>query len=146
MRPIRRTEHEARVEMMPLIDVVFLLLTFFIYAMILMVRAEVLPVPLESYISGSPAQPRPSISVTIAVDGNIYVNQTITSIENVSALVTQELENQPDAAIYVVVEDGEASVDRGPLLTGTWDQLRHNGLEIFLVGKQKEVQVNDGSP
>ena len=111
-----------------------------------MVRAEVLPVPLESYISGSPAQPRPSISVTIAVDGNIYVNQTITSIENVSALVTQELENQPDAAIYVVVEDGEASVDRGPLLTGTWDQLRHNGLEIFLVGKQKEVQVNDGSP
>ncbi len=30
MRPIRRTEHETRVEMMPLIDVVFVLLTFFI--------------------------------------------------------------------------------------------------------------------
>ena len=48
MRPLRRSEHETRVEMMPLIDVVFLLLTFFIYAMVLMVRAEVLPVPLES--------------------------------------------------------------------------------------------------
>ena len=41
MRPLRRSEHETRVEMMPLIDVVFLLLTFFIYAMVLMVRAEV---------------------------------------------------------------------------------------------------------
>ena len=40
----------------------------------------------------------------------------------------------PDAAIYLVVEDGESLVDRGPLLTGTWDQLRSKGLEIFLVG------------
>ncbi len=37
---IRRPQHEARVEIMPLIDVIFLLLTFFIYAMVLMVRAE----------------------------------------------------------------------------------------------------------
>ena len=51
MRPLRRTDHDTRVEMMPLIDVGFLLLTFFIYAMVLMVRAEVLPVPLESYAS-----------------------------------------------------------------------------------------------
>ena len=32
MRPLRRTEHDARVEIMPLIDVVFLLLTFFIFS------------------------------------------------------------------------------------------------------------------
>ena len=51
MRALRRTEHETRIEMMPLIDVVFILLTFFIYAMVLVVGAEVLPVPLESYES-----------------------------------------------------------------------------------------------
>ena len=32
MRALRRSEHDTRVEIMPLIDVVFLLLTFFIYA------------------------------------------------------------------------------------------------------------------
>ena len=146
MRPIRRSEHETRVEMMPLIDVVFLLLTFFIYAMVLMVRAEVLPVPLESYVSGTPAEPRPSISVTIAVDGNIYVNRTIVDLEGVATAVSNELENEPGAAIYVVVEDGEASVDRGPLLTGTWDKLRHEGLEIFLVGAPKKEEVINGVP
>jgi biopolymer transport protein ExbD len=132
--------------MMPLIDVVFLLLTFFIYAMVLMVRAEILPVPLESYASGTPAEPRASISVTIAIDGNIYVNQTLASLNNVASLVSTELADNPGAAIYVVVEDGVASVDRGPLLTGTWDALRHQGLEIFLVGSPKQEEVSDDSP
>lgn len=145
MRPLRRTEHETRVEMMPLIDVVFLLLTFFIYAMVLMVRAEVLPVPLESYASGVAAEPRSSISITIAVDGNIYVGQTIVSLQDVADVVRLKLEDNPEAAIYLVVEDGEAMVDRGPLLTGTWDQLRSQGLEIFLVGAPN-VKDEDASP
>jgi biopolymer transport protein ExbD len=145
MRPLRRTEHETRIEMLPLIDVVFLLLTFFIYAMVLMVRAEVLPVPLESYESGVAAEPRSSISVTIAVDGNIYVGQTVVPKEDVAQIVKMKLIENPDAAIYLVVEDGEALVDRGPLLTGTWDQLRLTGLEIFLVGAPN-VEDADDSP
>ena len=143
MRALRRTEHETRIEMMPLIDVVFLLLTFFIYAMVLMVRAEVLPVPLESYESGTAAEPRSSISVTIAVDGNIYVGQTVVSPDDVAQAVKMKLVDNPDAAIYLVVEDGEALVDRGPLLTGTWDQLRLTGLEIFLVGAPDAEDAND---
>ena len=143
MRAIRRTEHEARIEMMPLIDVVFLLLTFFIYAMVLMVRAEVLPVPLESYESGAAAEPRSSISVTIAVDGNIYVGQTVVSLDDVAQTVNMKLVENPGAAIYLVVEDGEAMVDRGPLLTGTWDQLRLTDLEIFLVGTPDAEDAND---
>ncbi len=146
MRPIRRTEHDTRIEMMPLIDVIFLLLTFFIYAMVLMVRAEILPVPLESYVSGTPAEPRPSISITIGVDGNIYVNKTIVTLDTVVPTVSQVLESNPNAAIYLVVEDGEAVVDRGPLLTGTWDQLRQQGLEMFLVGAPKQEKVNGNAP
>ena len=37
MQVIRRNDHAARIEMLPLIDVIFLLLTFFIYSMVLMV-------------------------------------------------------------------------------------------------------------
>ena len=52
MLTIRRTDHEMRIEIMPLIDVIFLLLTFFIYAMVLMVRAELLPVEMHQFSSG----------------------------------------------------------------------------------------------
>jgi biopolymer transport protein ExbD len=146
MRPLRRTDHETRVEMMPLIDVVFLLLTFFIYAMVLMVRAEVLPVPFESYVSGSASEQRPTISITIAVDGNIYVGQAIVPLEEVAATVQKQFEEKPEAAIYLVVEDGESEIDRGPLLTGTWDQLRNQGLEIFLVGAPSAEEQTDVQP
>ena len=52
MRSIRRHDLAPRVEMMPLIDVVFLLLTFFIYSFVMMVRAEVLPVVLTPLGTG----------------------------------------------------------------------------------------------
>ena len=54
MLSIRRTVHETRIEIMPMIDVIFLLLTFFIYAMVLMVRAELLPVEMHGFSSGVP--------------------------------------------------------------------------------------------
>jgi biopolymer transport protein ExbD len=132
--------------MMPLIDVVFLLLTFFIYAMVLMVRAEVLPVPLESYVSGETAEPRPTISITIAIDGNIYVGQTIVPLNDVAQAVLSKAQEKPSAAIYLVVEAGDSEIDRGPLLTGTWDQLRSQGLEIFLVGAPKAEEESKNVP
>lgn len=143
MRPIRRTEHDTRIEIMPMIDVVFLLLTFFIYSMVLMVRAEVLPVPLETYITGTPAEPRQSIAITIAVDGNVYLGQELVAIEQLHSLVSAEHEAKPDAIIYLILEDGEAVRDRGPMLTGIWDQLRANGLEIFLVGAPSQLEDQD---
>ncbi|MDP7004985.1 MAG: biopolymer transporter ExbD [Phycisphaerales bacterium] len=146
MRPIRRTEHDTRVEILPLIDVVFLLLTFFIYAMVLMVRAEILPVPLESYISGTTAEPKPSIAVTIAVDGNVYVGKNVVRIDAVAQAVKEKKKEKPDAVVYLVVEDGEATVDRGPLLTGTFDQLRNSGLDIFLVGAPRDKVESDDLP
>ena len=138
MRAIRRTTHDARVEMMPLIDVVFLLLTFFIYAMVLMVRAEILPVPLETYFSSTPAEPKPSIAITLGVDGHLYVGQDVVLVEALGEKLAAKKESQPNAVIYLVVEDGEAVIDRGPVLTSVWDQIRAEGLEIFLVGNPKE--------
>lgn len=143
MRPLRRTEHDTRVEVMPLIDVVFLLLTFFIYAMVLMVRVEVLPVPFESYISGETATPKPAVSITIAVDGNMYVGTEIVSLDQLVAHVHIKMSEKPDSVLYLVMEDGHSVVDRGPLLTGAWDRLRAENLEVFLVGARSEEKLDD---
>ena len=145
MRPLRRTEHDTRIEVMPLIDVVFLLLTFFIYAMVLMVRAEVLPVPFESYISGEPATPKQVVSITIAVDGNVYVGTNIVTLDGLIKSVRSKLSEKPEAVLYLVMEDGHSVVDRGPLLTGVWDRLRAENLKVFLVGAPNEESL-DAAP
>jgi len=145
MRPLRRTEHDTRIEMMPLIDVVFLLLTFFIYAMVLMVRAEVLPVPFESYNSGEAATPKQAVSITIAVDGNLYVGTNVVTLDGLTNSVRSKLSEKPEAVLYLIMEDGHSVVDRGPLLTGAWDRLREENLEVFLVGAPNEESI-DAAP
>ena len=145
MRPLRRTEHDTRIEVMPLIDVVFLLLTFFIYAMVLMVRAEVLPVPFESYISGELATPKQVVSITIAVDGNVYVGTNVVTLDGLIKSVRSKLSEKPEAVLYLVMEDGHSVVDRGPLLTGVWDRLHAENLKVFLVGAPKEESL-DAAP
>ncbi len=75
MLSIRRTVHETRIEIMPMIDVIFLLLTFFIYAMVLMVRAELLPVEMHGFSSGVPARVPPAVAITIDRNGALFFNR-----------------------------------------------------------------------
>ena len=135
MLTLRRPDSETRIELMPLIDVIFLILTFFIYAMVLMVQIDVMPVPMESYISGTSAEPVPATSITIDLDGSIYVGQQPASIEEVPGMLDDLLAANPDTSIYLVMAAGDGDVDRGPILTSLWDNLRESGVEIMLVGQ-----------
>ena len=135
MLTLRRPDSETRIELMPLIDVIFLILTFFIYAMVLMVQIDVMPVPMESYITGESAEPVPATSITIDLDGSIYVGQQAATIEQVPGMIDEVVAANPDTSIYLVMAAGDGDVDRGPILTALWDNLRESGIEIMLVGE-----------
>ena len=62
---------EPRLEMMPLIDVVFLLLTFFIFSVAVMVRADALDVTLPSVSSGAAVDREDLVAVTVLADGSV---------------------------------------------------------------------------
>lgn len=142
MLRLRRNAHEMRFEMMPLIDVVFLILTFFIYAMVLMVPIELLPVPLQRYVAGEPAQPSPAATVTIALDGRLFLNRDAISLPALLPAIEQLQAEQSDLALYLVMADGDGTVDRGPILTALWDHLKDAGLEIKLVGQPMGAAEN----
>ncbi|MBU0485290.1 MAG: biopolymer transporter ExbD [Proteobacteria bacterium] len=70
---------KARIEMLPLIDIVFLLLVFFIYAMLSMAVHKGLPVDLPASASASLAKEM-TLSVTVKAGGEnlsdkIYVDE-----------------------------------------------------------------------
>ncbi|MAT81092.1 MAG: hypothetical protein CMJ29_05540 [Phycisphaerae bacterium] len=138
MLRLRREELEPRIELMPLIDVIFLILTFFIYAMVLMVRVDVLPVPLETYASSDEPKSTPAVGITLRLDGSIYVGHDEVGLNNVLQSVQQVLEDEPGTIVYLVMEDGNGTVDRGPILTGLWDSLHLAGIDIQLVGQDRE--------
>ncbi len=134
MLRLRRSEPQINIELMPLIDVIFLILTFFVYAMVMMVRIDMLPVPLESYASGESPEPQPALAVTLRLDGSVYVGQDLTGMDDMVASIEKARAVDPELVVYLVLEDGDGTLDRGPLLTAAWDQLHRAGIDIQLVG------------
>jgi biopolymer transport protein ExbD len=136
MRQLRRPQHETRVEIMPLIDVIFLLLTFFIYAMVLMVRAELLPVEMHAFASGEPAKVPPAIAITIDRNGSLFFNREQIAMSAVLQRLQAVRAADPETVIYVAAE-ATGTLDRLPTFLDLYDQLAHAGLNIKLVGSPK---------
>ncbi len=138
MLTLRRAQHETRIEMMPLIDVIFLLLTFFIYAMVMMVRAELLPVNMQSFSSGKPAAGvTPAVTITINREGDLFFNRTPIAIEEVLPRLEAAKEKAPDTVVYVAT-DAVGTRDRLPTFLSLYDKLVYAGLDIRLVGSPEE--------
>jgi biopolymer transport protein ExbD len=135
---IRRPEHESRIEIMPLIDVIFLLLTFFIYAMVLMIRAELLPIEMQAFASGEPAKPAPAITVSINEEGKLFVDREQIGLTAQVIEKLQEAKRRDPATVIYVASELKGTTDRLPIFLDLYDQLALAGLDIKLVGKPKD--------
>ncbi len=86
-RLLERDLDEPRLEIMPLIDVVFLLLTFFIFSVALMVRADALDVTLPSVSAGEAVDRTDVVAVTVLADGSVRVQGEATAPGELGARV-----------------------------------------------------------
>lgn len=86
MKIQRPTAPQARIEILPLIDIVFLLLVFFIYAMLSMAVHRGMPVDLPASTTAN-IDKALTLSVTIQADGGIFLDKAAVSLEGLKALV-----------------------------------------------------------
>ena len=81
-----QTLTKPRIEMLPLIDVVFLLLVFFIYAMLSMAVHRGLPIVLPTSTSAK-IEKQLVLSVTVKADGSIYIDKEQTDLDSLATLL-----------------------------------------------------------
>jgi biopolymer transport protein ExbD len=142
MRRARRsTAGEVRFEMTPLIDVVFLLLTFFIFALMVMVKADTLDIELPTLSAAGQASRGETITVTLTSTGEIRVDgqpilpepavppdpadpaqPTPTPLWVQAVQAAQE--QRPDAAIVLIADERGRVGD----LVGLFNGLREAGI------------------
>ena len=89
MKISRLNTHKPRIEMLPLIDIVFLLLVFFIYAMVSMAVHRGLPVALPTSSSAG-IDKSLLLSVTVKTDGKIYVDQEAVTLDQLANTLTRK--------------------------------------------------------
>ena len=82
---------KPRIEMLPLIDIVFLLLVFFIYAMLSMAVHRGLPVELPLSTTAE-IDKKLTLSVSVEADETVYVDKERVALEN----LTQVLQSKAD--------------------------------------------------
>jgi len=87
---LRRSRKTTRVEMLPLMDVVFLLLVFFIYSMMFMVVQRGLAVSLPAS-STAVSENKAVIALTVTDDGGIYVDKEQVHLEQLTETLNMRI-------------------------------------------------------
>ncbi len=98
-----QTVKKPRIEMLPLIDIVFLLLVVFIYSMLSMSVHHGMPVKLPISTATKPEKSF-ILSVTIKTNDLIYVNNQHVSLENLSKFLEKKSKNQENSGVLLFAE------------------------------------------
>ncbi len=135
LRRLRRHDHSPRLELMPLMDVVFLLLTFFIYSFTMMIRADTVAVGLSPVAGGGPGDASGAIRLlTIDAAGGLSYDGRAVPIGELDALLAEVAGEAASATLYVSLA-AEGTADRGPIVWELMQRLERAGLEnLVFVG------------
>jgi biopolymer transport protein ExbD len=105
MRIARQQSEKARIEIIPMIDVIFFLLVFFMISTLSMTINRGLPVNLPTAAT-SQKDVRDNVSLTVMQDGQIFLNKEPVSLQDMGSRVKAALAADPQLAV-VINADGQ---------------------------------------
>ncbi|MFZ9739091.1 MAG: ExbD/TolR family protein [Prochlorotrichaceae cyanobacterium] len=109
----------AQINIVPMIDVIFAILAFFIMSTLFLTRSEGLPVNLPQASSSQQQQESPA-TLTIDAQGNLFLNREAIAPEG---LITAIQDLQGDQANFLVIVNADEAVPHG-IVVKAMDQIR----------------------
>jgi biopolymer transport protein ExbD len=127
---------KARIEMLPLIDIVFLLLVFFIYAMLSMAVHHSMPVKLPASATAA-LDKESALSVTVKADGSLFIDQSPVALTDLSQRLKERMQPGEPPGVLVF---GDRSLPYQSLFQ-VLDHIRLAGIDrISLQAEAEPVQ------
>jgi len=109
----------AQINIVPMIDVIFAILAFFITSTLFLTRSEGLPVNLPQAASSQQQQESPA-TLTIDAQGNLFFNRQGISADRLTAAIEQAKGEQ---ANFLVIVNADEAVPHG-IVVKAMDQIR----------------------
>ncbi|HML32936.1 ExbD/TolR family protein [Sporomusa sphaeroides] len=127
-----RVERQPKLMIIPMIDIIFFLLVFFMMSTLYMVEQRTLPVSLPQ-ASAAQADVAKNVTITIARDGAVYVEQEQIPPELFKARIQAQLARQADSA-FVLRADKQAEYGR---VVQVLDELKALGVKKVAVATEQ---------
>ncbi len=108
-----------QINILPMIDVIFSVLTFMMMGTLFLTRNEGLPVTLPQATTGEVQQQEP-ITISIDAQGNLALNQNPITLENLEGEVSEQIQAK---GVSLVVLNADHRIDHGTVVT-VMDHLR----------------------
>jgi biopolymer transport protein ExbD len=126
---------KARIEMLPLIDMVFLVLVFFIYGMLSMAVHRGLPVMLPVSDS-APVEKEIVLSITLRSEGTLFLDQQEVALEDLSSLLAKQSKENRETGVMVFA-DRDLAYQK---LFHVLDEIRKAGLSRVSLQAEEEAR------
>jgi len=124
VRVRQRKQYRARIEMIPLIDVVFLLLVAFILFTMTMTVRHGIPVDLPAS-STAPVARDDCVRITVTAQGALYLDEKEVNAAELPLLLRMLRKNRPDMKVVV---SGDRNAPYEAVVT-VLDRVRKSGID-----------------
>ena len=128
-----KNETEDSINILPMIDIIFAILSFFIISSLYLTRIDSIKVNLPKSSTAVREQNKPQI-ITVDSNERIYFNSNEISLKNIYAIIRKNIENLEEP---IVILSADTSVKHG-LIVNLLDELRK--IENLKVGISTEKQ------
>ena len=133
--PPLSTRRKARIEIIPLIDVIFFLLATFVMVSLSMVKNQGIRVNLPSAATGASQEREAAVTITITKTGDIYLNQVKLALDLLAKRLKQLKTENPDVRVFI---NGDKEAYFGNAIQ-ILDEVRFSGItKVAIQTKQGE--------
>ena len=123
--PSPRSKKRARIEIIPLIDIIFFLLATFVMVSLSMVKNRAIPVNLPGAASGAPQEQKKFSTISIDATGNLFFNK----------------EPMDDAHLEEALRQLQARETRSAGVHPTGMRKRHSGKAIAVLEEVRKAGI-----
>jgi biopolymer transport protein ExbD len=99
--PSLRSRKRARIEIIPLIDVIFFLLATFMMVSLSMVKNNGIKVNLPAATTSAPQEHNDRTTISVTKDGDLFFNKEELQLDKLPARLQQLKSEQPDPKVFI---------------------------------------------
>jgi biopolymer transport protein ExbD len=133
--PSPRSKRRARIEIIPLIDIIFFLLATFVMVSLSMVKNRGIHVNLPSAATGTPQEPGEFATISIDAAGGLFFNKQAVTAAQLGEDLKQLVATDADPRVFI---NGDAKADFGAAIA-VLDEVRSLGISKVAIETQPKA-------